>query len=65
MMLAIIMALLATLGQSPTTLLDHIPDTPAAVRTFLGDDNADSFIDEDESGWSCSIDGNQHCGPPR
>ncbi|OZE26180.1 hypothetical protein CH262_08380 [Rhodococcus sp. 05-2255-1e] len=64
-MLALLVAVLAVFGHSPATILSEIPDAPAVVRISLGDDNADGAIDEDESGWSCTIDGNRRCGPPR
>lgn len=64
-MLALLVAVMAVFGLSPATLLAEIPDAPVAVRLYLGDDNADGTIDEDESGWSCAIDGNGRCGPPR
>lgn len=64
-MIALLIVILAAFGQSPATILTHVPDAPAAVRVFFGDDNADGVVDEDESGWSCAIDGNRRCGPPR
>lgn len=65
MMLELLVAVLAVFGHSPATILSVIPDAPAAVRISLGDDNADGLVDEDETGWSCAIDGNRRCGPPR
>lgn len=65
MMLALLVAVLATFGYSPATILAAIPEAPAAIRLYLGDDNADGLVDEDETGWSCAIDGNRRCGPPR
>ncbi|EKT81858.1 hypothetical protein WSS_A15239 [Rhodococcus opacus M213] len=29
---------------------------------IYGDDNHDGYVDEDETGWDCNVNGNQVCG---
>lgn len=45
---------------TPPTPIQAEPPTDAY---YMGDDNADGRIDEDESGWNCHTMGNRICGP--
>lgn len=38
---------------------------PGSDAHYMGDDNSDGRIDEDESGWNCATMGNKICGTPR
>lgn len=54
---------LPTYSHAPMTWEDAPEAMIEAGHILPGDDNADGYIDEDESGWDCATMGNQICGP--
>lgn len=63
MTLILVPFVLVTVATATVRAPEDVSHLTPAQRVTAGDDNADGWIDEDESGWACHLMGNRLCGP--